>query len=95
MLAASLRSLLYEASFDGLAESFNATVITDFDHNGYKNKFYHSRRDDAQSNGNLTVVAAKLAVVVEGVAKGLWKQATGEDAVLPSANATLVNHYSL
>lgn len=35
-------------------------------------------------------VQAKLKAVAEGVAKGIWKQATGEDATLPPANETLV-----
>lgn len=91
-IAASLRSLLYEASFAGLADGFNATVITDFDETGYKNRYYNSRLDDLQSNGgdSLSVVATKLAVVAEGVAKGLWKHVTGEETTVPPANSSLV-----
>lgn len=60
--SASLRSLLYEASLgsDAMLDSFNATVITDFNEDGYRNKYYHSRLDDAKSNGGLTDTAVGL-----------------------------------
>lgn len=38
-------------------DNFTAVVITDFDQEGYKNKYYHSRLDDLQANGGASTVS--------------------------------------
>lgn len=40
-------------------DGLTAAVITDFDENGYKNKYYHSRLDDLESNGGRATVTVR------------------------------------